>query len=127
MTGMIISCIIALVCTVGCERETETSASIVKPKNECVFRVYPGTAIPDARHTEAFYITGVVQKIADDKKEILLNPDPDAGGYVERFVISNDPKFLKDCRVGQTWAFKVVKSTRYFSKEYYELVCEILW
>ena len=115
----------------ACERDTQnaepqTVVVVATQKTGCVFRIYPGTALPDARHTSAFYIIGTIQEISDDKKEILLDSETE-NFLVDRFVVSDDPKDFKDCNVGETWAFKVSVSATYFGRTYYELICDTLW
>jgi len=115
----------------ACERDTQnpdtqTTRGVATPKTQCVFRIYHGTAIPDARHASAFYITGTIQQISNDKKQIYLDSQTENFPH-DRFVISEDPKHFKDCKVGETWAFKVIVSATYFGRTYYELICENLW
>lgn len=115
----------------ACDRETQnaepqTVVVVATEKTHCVFRIYPGTAIPDARHTSTFYIIGTIQDISDDKKEIQLDWKTERFPH-DRFVFSDDPKDFKDCKVGETWAFKVIVSARGFSNTYYELICDTLW
>ena len=115
----------------ACERDTQnadpqTVGVVATEKTQCVFRIYPGTAIPDARHTSAFYIIGTIQDISEDKTQIRLDSETENFPH-DRFVFSEDPKDFKDFNVGETYAFKVIVSATYFGRTYYQLICENLW